>query len=344
MSLYKIFLLSIFTIILSFITIKNHNFVLTFLDNDFNKPQAFHKTPRPRIGGVIIYFLSLFCILFFIQFNSFLFGIISLGTLFFLLGFLEDIKIKISPTLRLILMIIFSYIIIYYLDIKILNTQFVFLNNFISSNKILSSLFVCLCLVFIINGCNLIDGFNGLLLIHFLIISTVLLFIDNSNDSFVKEYLIFLITINIILLFFNFPKAQIFLGDAGAYFLGINLSLIVIEISNQNNDIPPFFFTGLLFYLFFEVFFSFFRKSIFLKISPFAPDKKHLHMLVFKFLNKNNNFDKSNYLTSITINFFYLILIIPLILNYKNQIFCILYFFSIIFIYLLFYLKLYFRK
>jgi UDP-N-acetylmuramyl pentapeptide phosphotransferase/UDP-N-acetylglucosamine-1-phosphate transferase len=241
-------------------------------------------------------------------------------------------------------MIIFSYIIIYYLDIKILNTQFLFLNNFISSNKILSSLFVCLCLVFIINGCNLIDGFNGLLLIHFLIISTVLLFIDNSNDSFVKEYLIFLIIINIILLFFNFPKAQIFLGDAGAYFLGVNLSLIVIEISNQNNDIPPFFFAVLLFYLFFEVFFSFFRKSIFLKISPFEPDKKHLHMLVFKFLNKNSNFDKSNYLTSITINFFYLILIIPLLLNYKNQLFCILYFFLILFIYLLFYRKLYLRK
>ena len=160
MSLYKFFLLSIFTIILSFIFKKNHNFVLKFLDNDLNKPQAFHKTPRPRIGGVIIYFLSLFCIFFFIQFNSFLIGIISLGTLFFLIGFFEDIKIKISPTLRLILMIIFSYIIIYYLDIKILNTQFLFLNNFISSNKILSSLFVCLCLVFIINGCNFIDGFN----------------------------------------------------------------------------------------------------------------------------------------------------------------------------------------
>jgi UDP-GlcNAc:undecaprenyl-phosphate/decaprenyl-phosphate GlcNAc-1-phosphate transferase len=256
MSLYKIFLLSIFTIILSFIFKKNHNFVLKFLDNDLNKPQAFHKTPRPRIGGVIIYFLSLFCIFFFIQFNSFLIGIISLGTLFFLIGFFEDIKIKISPTLRLILMIIFSYIIIYYLDIKILNTQFLFLNNFISSNKILSSLFVCLCLVFIINGCNLIDGFNGLLLIHFLIISTVLLFIDNSNDSFVKEYLIFLITINIILLFFNFPKAQIFLGDAGAYFLGINLSLIVIEISNQNNDIPPFFFAVLLFFFLFDLNYS----------------------------------------------------------------------------------------
>ena len=267
-----------------------------------------------------------------------------MGTLFILIGFFEDIKIKISPTLRLILMIIFSYIIIYYLNIKILNTQFLFLNNFISSNKIISSLFVCLCLVFIINGCNLIDGFNGLLLIHFLIISTVLLFIDNSNGSFVKEYLIFLITITIILLFFNFPKAQLFLGDAGAYFLGINLSLIVIEISNQNNHIPPFFFAGLLFYLFFEVFFSFFRKSIFLKTSPLEPDKKHLHMLVFKFFNKNNNFDKSNYLTSITINIFYLILITPLIINYKNQLFCKLYFFLIIFIYLLFYRKLYLRK
>jgi len=189
-----------------------------------------------------------------------------------------------------------------------------------------------------------VDGFNGLLLIHFLIISLVLMFIDNSHDSSVHEYLRFLVIINFLILFFNFPKAQIFLGDGGAYFLGINLSLIIIIISNLNNYIPPFFFACLLFYLFFEVLFSFVRKFIVNNGSPLNPDKKHLHMLVFKFLNENSNFDKSNYLTSITINFFYLILIIPLLLNYKNQLFCILYFFLIIFIYLLFYRKLYLRK
>jgi UDP-N-acetylmuramyl pentapeptide phosphotransferase/UDP-N-acetylglucosamine-1-phosphate transferase len=345
MFLYKIFFLSLLTIVITFIFIKNHNFFLRFTDNELNKPQAFHRVPTLRIGGLILYLLSLFCVFFYIDFNIFLFSIITLGSLFFLIGFFEDIKFKISPITRLILMMIFSYIIIYYLNIKILNTQFIFLNNFISSNRLISSAFVCLCLLFIVNGCNLVDGFNGLLLIHFLIISLVLLFIDKSSDNFMQEYLKFLIIINISILFFNFPKAQIFLGDGGAYYLGVNLSLIVIKISNLNNDISPFFFAGLLFYLFFEVLFSFFRKFIFNRSSPLNPDNNHLHMLVFKhFYKKNNNLDKSNYLTSIIINFIYLIFIIPLILNYKNQLFCTAYFIFLIFVYLYFYRKFYFKK
>ena len=345
MFLYKIFLLSIFTLIVTFIFIKNHNIFLRFADNELSKPQAFHKVPTLRIGGLIIYILSLFCVIFFFKFDFFLFSIIALGSLFFLIGFFEDIKFKISPILRLILMIIFSFTIIYYLNIKILNVQFIFLDDFISSNRLISSAFVCLCVLFIVNGCNLVDGFNGLLLIHFLIISLILLFVDNSHDSLVQEYLIFLVIINILILFFNFPKAQIFLGDGGAYFLGTNLSLIIIRISNLNTDIPPFFFVCLLFYLFFEVFFSFFRKFILNNNSPLNPDKKHLHMLVFRFLHKNNNnLDKSNYLTSIIINFTYLIFIIPLILNYKNELFCKLYFIFLIFIYLFFYRKLYFKN
>jgi|688.fasta_scaffold299538_1 UDP-GlcNAc:undecaprenyl-phosphate GlcNAc-1-phosphate transferase len=345
MYLYKIFLLFSLTIFITFLFIKNHNFFLRFIDNDFNKPQAFHKTPILRIGGLIIYLLSLFVIFFFIKFNIFLFTIFTLGSLFFLIGFTEDLKYKMPPIFRLILMLIFSYLIVYYLNIEILNTQFNFLNNFISNNKFASSVFVCLCILFIVNGCNLIDGFNGLLLIHFLIITLILLFIDDSNDSSLREYLKFLIIINSIILFFNFPKAKIFLGDGGAYYLGINLSLIIIKVSNSNTDISPFFFASLLFYLFFEVFFSFFRKSILNRRSPLHPDKCHLHMLIFKSVfKKNNNLEKSNYLTSIIINSAYLIFIIPLILNYKNYFFCKMYFIFLIFFYFIFYKKFYLKN
>lgn len=81
-------------------------------------------------------------------------------------------------------------------------------------------MFVCLCLVFISNGCNFIDGFNGLLLIHIIIILSVLYFINynNNNNDLLKYLITFLILILISLLFYNFPKAKIFLGDSGAYF------------------------------------------------------------------------------------------------------------------------------
>ena len=122
---------------------------------------------------------------------------------------------------------------------------------------------------------------------------------------------------------FNFPKGKIFLGDGGAYLLGVFISISVIETSIANPSISPFYFCILLFYLFFEVFFSFFRKLIREKKSPMLPDKKHLHMLLYKILLKKNNSKlKSNYSVSIIINLIYFILLIPAILMMKDGIFC----------------------
>jgi UDP-N-acetylmuramyl pentapeptide phosphotransferase/UDP-N-acetylglucosamine-1-phosphate transferase len=236
-------------------------------------------------------------------------------------------------------MLIISFFLIYFFDIKIIRTQLFVLDYFINSHEIISAIFICLCLVFICNGCNFIDGFNGLLIIHSIIILSILYFINyqNSNADFVKYLIIFLLVSSVSVLFYNFPKAKIFLGDSGAYFLGVIISLIIIELSNINQIISPFFFAGILFYIFFEVFFSFFRK-IFLNLSPLKPDNNHLHMLLFKWIfYKIKNREKANYLTGAFINIFYFIMILPLLFNYKNMTFCKIYFFVLINIYLLLY-------
>tara|TARA_B110000438_G_C15448913_1_gene493747 strand:- start:200 stop:664 length:465 start_codon:yes stop_codon:yes gene_type:complete len=113
-------------------------------------------------------------------------------------------------------------------------------------------------------------------------------------------------------LIFNFPKAKIFLGDSGSYLIGTFIALCTIETSIANPEISPFYFCILLFYLFFEVFFSFFRKIFVQKRSPVKPDDKHLHMLIYKMiLKKNKNKLKSNYSTSLIINLIYLIILMP---------------------------------
>ena len=43
-------------------------------------------------------------------------------------------------------------------------------------------MFVLLCFLFVINGANLIDGFNGLLTINFLIINLILTYININNE------------------------------------------------------------------------------------------------------------------------------------------------------------------
>jgi len=345
MVLDKYFLLFfILAIFLNILLIKNSNcfFFKNFIDNHYNKPQAFHKNPIPRTGGVVILFLSFSYLIFFFKINVFIISLIILGFVFFLIGFVEDMKKKIDPIIRLLLMIFFCFFVVYLLDIKILNTQFNFLNNFLKNNNFLSSLFVCLCIVFIINGSNLIDGFNGLLIFHFLIILSVLLILNIYffYDMTLVNIIVLLFILSSAFLIFNFPTSKIFLGDGGAYLIGTFLSLITIKMSNLNNDIPPFFFASLLFYLFFEVFFSFFRKIFLVKQSPIKPDKLHLHMLIYRLIKRQYP-KQANFLTSLCINIFFIILIIPLFFFLEYKIFYKLYFFFLIFFYLFLYSILY---
>jgi UDP-GlcNAc:undecaprenyl-phosphate GlcNAc-1-phosphate transferase len=311
-----------------------------FNDSDFVKPQSFHLSSVPRFGGLVIILLSLFYLFFFQKFNIFSYSIISLGLLYSALGFFSDVKINIKPEIRLLFMFLIGFFIIYLLEIKVSYVQFEFLDNLIKSNKIFSSLFVCLCLIFVINGCNFIDGFNGLLIGQYLIILSILYLIiyKIGNIDYLVNFIFLSIIIGVSFLIFNFPFGKIFLGDSGSYFLGTILSLIVIEINKLNLNISPFFFACLLFYIFFEVIFSFLRKTFIRRTSPLNPDRQHLHMLFFKFINQRiNNLQKSNYLTGLLVNFLFFLIISPSILFYNNGFFCKIYFIILIFIYLITY-------
>ena len=338
--------LSIFTLITFFIflMISKYSYKIkngALLDKDFSKPQAFHQHAISRSGGIAgIISLNIFFIIYFLLYSKILYEYIFISNLMFLIGFLDDIQIKVSPTKRLLLMIIFLFFSIHFVHIKITNIDIPFLINFLKID-IFSSIFVLLCFLFIINGANLIDGFNGLLTINLLIINSFLLYINISNGN--NEFSIVLIAQIIILLsflLFNFPSAKIFLGDSGSYLMGSLVALNTIITNNINQNYSSFFFCTLLFYLFFEVFFSFLRKVVQQK-SPVQPDNKHLHMIVYKKISSIFGKDKGNYMNSIVINFVYFIVILPVFYFAKDPVISRYWFFSLLVIYLLIYLRLY---
>ena len=221
-------------------------------------------------------------------------------------------------------MILFLIFLILYNNFYIEKTGIEFLDLLFNNSKIFSLIFIILCFLFVINGANLIDGYNGLLGWHSLVILLNLFLINYLNEiSNLANFLFFGILTLIIFLKYNFPKAKVFLGDGGSYFLGAFIAISVVKTSILNPSISPFYFCILLFYLFFEVFFSFFRKLIKERRSPIYPDEKHLHMLLYKLLlKKNNNKLKSNYFVAIIINIIYLILLTPAILMMDDGLFC----------------------
>ena len=311
------------------------------LDKDFYKPQAFHDTPVTRSGGVAaIISLSVFFVIYYSLYSKILYDYILVSYSMFFVGFLDDLKINIKPFKRLIIMVIILFLIIYILPIKIFNIDIPFLIPLMSSH-IISSVFVLLCFLFIINGSNLIDGFNGLLSINLIIINIILTYINLNNGNL--EFAVLLISQIIVLLtflLFNFPNAKIFLGDSGAYLFGALTSLNTIITNNLNPKISSFFFCTLLFYLFFEVFFSFFRKLKQRK-SPIYPDDKHLHMLSFNKISIIYGKNKGNYLNSIFINLLYLVLIIPGLYLFNDPQLSRYWFFILLLIYLIIYSRLY---
>ncbi len=311
------------------------------LDEDFLKPQAFHDYPITRSGGVAtIISLSIFFIIYYLLYSKILYDYIFVSYSMFLVGFLDDLKINIKPLIRLIVMVLLLFLFIYILSIKIFYIDIPFLIT-LMSNNIFSSVFLLICFLFVINGANLIDGFNGLLAINLIIINITLTYINMNNGNL--EFSILLISQIIILLsflLFNFPSAKIFLGDSGAYIFGALTSLNTVITNNLNPKISSFFFCTLLFYLFFEVFFSFFRKLI-QKKSPIYPDDKHLHMLSFYQISKIYGRNKANFLNSIFINLLYFILIIPGLFFLNDPQFSRYWFFILLLIYLIIYSRLY---
>jgi len=334
---------SLISFFITFLASKYSKFFFSgsLLDKDFSKPQAFHKKPIARIGGfVILSLFILFILFYFLVFDIFLSDYFTITLLLFLLGFLDDLKIRINPNMRLVLMLIILLACINIFSIQITKSGLEFLNLWLENN-IFQICFVLLCFLFVINGANLVDGFNGLLAIHFLLINSIFLVINlvNQNQDISIILIVQIIAVFSFLLF-NFPKAKIFLGDSGSYLLGSLIVLNTIKTYELNTTLTPFFFAGILFYLFYEVFFSFIRKVI-LKISPLKPDKRHLHMLLYNWLSSSKKIKNSNYLTSLLINSSYLSFLLPFFYFKDNGLISRYWFFSLIALYTVIYFRLY---
>ena len=151
------------------------------MDQDFDKPQAFHREAVPRSGGLATMIsLIFFIVIYYLLFGRFLNDYLFLPIALFVIGFLEDINFKTNPNVRLFLMIMILSLSIVFLSINIDNMDVPFLKGWFQ-NRFFESLFILLCFLFIINGANLIDGFNGLLTIHLIIINFILLLININN-------------------------------------------------------------------------------------------------------------------------------------------------------------------
>ena len=282
MEIFFIYLPFIFlSVFLNYLVIRFKDF-FSRIGNEIDTIQRIHHQYTPPLGGVII-FLVFYLYLRTFNSNSFFLhlSIFLPGLLIIIVSVIEDLFAIIKPSLRFITLFFSSFIFIYFYQeqLPILDVPYIsiFFNKFVW----IEMLFYSLGLTALANGFNMIDGMNGLAgfngLSILIGIASVLL-INNQFDLFSKEIIMLMILL-MIFLFFNFPFGKIFLGDAGAYWIGWFLGVMIIYMYS-NNDLNTWGAVLLIFYPLFEVIFSTLRKLIQNK-NPLLPDAKHLHLKLY---------------------------------------------------------------
>ena len=300
MELIKLFVLLIIILSINF-TFKSKNFLLSYTGLKHQIYIQRHKVPLS--GGLIllIYFL--------LNHNDQNIILIFYIFLFFLIGLIGDLNLFKNATLRLMIQVVLIVFFTLSLNISIIDLRIGFLNG-ILDNFYFNIFFVSFCFLVLINGSNFIDGCNGLAIGYYLIIY-IFLFYLTKNQIIISEINLFLSLIFclFILLIFNLLN-RLFLGDNGIYIISIITGYLLIEISNLNKYISPYYIMNLLWYPAFEILFSMFRK-IRSNFSPMEPDTNHLHQLLFFWYNCKFKFSQTinNSLVGITINSYNLVLI-----------------------------------
>ena len=279
------------TLLFSFLLWLQNKYLRTPLRNT---AQTYHKKPTSRLGGVAIA-SALFIDAFFLSENLAeneiyrLIVICSMPT--FIAGLLDDLFFNIKPWQRLILMLPSPILLFYFAGLRVTNLNLGFLDDFLNY-EIFALIFMIFALVGMSNAFNIIDGFNGLLLGYIITLALSIFFYGSFNDQFfISKFIYALFYSCLAVLIVNSPWGKIFLGDAGAYMLGILVPTALI-FYYKINSLSPWFVMAMLIYPATEVFVSAIRKIIYRNMSAMEPDGLHLHMLIYKRVSKKFGFRK----------------------------------------------------
>ena len=143
-------------------------------------------------------------------------------------------------------------------------------------------LFTVFAVTGVTHAINVIDGLNGLAGVTSLLAAIGLAIVAGAvGDSFVFSVACVLAASVLGFLLVNYPSGRIFLGDGGAYLVGLLLAELSVLLVQRNSEVSPWFPLMLLAYPIWETLFSMYRRKSRGRSTADA-DALHLHTLVFR--------------------------------------------------------------
>ena len=255
--------------------------------------QRIHIKETPRLGGFIIVFsLWLYSLLTpLIEIKPILHLMLISLLPCLLVAFREDLFHDMKPRIRLISLLISAvlFLFLYKGPFPLIEIPYV---GEITLPPLALFVLYSFAMLGIANGMNLIDGVNALSASTALSILGSILFLAHHEKDSVMLAVTFIIMLNcFIFLLFNYPWGRIFLGDLGAYCLGIISSMLVIIFYARHPNLPSLGAVLILIYPATEVIFSLVRRLL-NGTSPYHPDKEHMHLKIFQFFRAEPTFKR----------------------------------------------------
>jgi UDP-N-acetylmuramyl pentapeptide phosphotransferase/UDP-N-acetylglucosamine-1-phosphate transferase len=295
--------------------------------------QRIHHDEIPRLGGLVV--ISCSAGYAYLQSNDETLKLMLLALLpVIIFSLKEDLFHNVKPMLRLSALFLTSLTFIYLyrgpwpvIDLPILQGAL--------STTLGIYMFYPVAIASISNGMNLIDGVNGLCAATTASILGSLLFL--SHATFDTTYMMTIIALMLLLgifLIFNYPYGKIFLGDLGAYCLGVLSSILTIVFYAKHPELPTWGAVLIMIYPATEIIFSVIRRTI-RGVSLHKPDTEHLHMRLFIFLRSQPPIKKlANAMVTpaLTLVWIFPLIVLPWVYKETALIFLAIFFFSIIYI------------
>lgn len=288
------------------------------LDDTWHEPQKLHRGAVPRIGGIAIaagLLAGAATLTLAPEADAGLFWVLLLCLVpGFAWGLHEDLSKRGAVLARLALTGMTPVLAYVLLDARLTEVALPLLDDLLAIHA-LSFLFTVFAVTGIAHAINVVDGLNGLAgMTALLAAAGIALVAWTVGDAELAGAAAVLGATVAGFLLVNYPRGRLFLGDGGAYLVGLMLALLAVMLVHRNPEVSPWFPLVLLAYPVWETLFSAWRRRRRGR-SPGHADALHLHSLVYRRMVRRTDAVARNSLASLIMWFWpFLCLALALVL------------------------------
>ena len=255
-------------------------------DHDLFGPQKMHANAVPRVGGLGLAagIVAGAATLTEVQPNLWravtLLCLCAVPTL--LTGLAEDLTKAVKPRWRLLAPALSALLGAFLLKAILVRTGW----NWFDTSLIYPGIALVLTMFTssgVVNSFNIIDGMNGLASMCSALMMAALAYVAlRVNDTLVGGLALATLGASLGFFVWNYPRGLIFLGDGGAYLLGLVVFELGLMLVYRDAAVSPLAPVMVVAYPVFETLFTMYRRKVLRGRPVSMPDGIHLHTLIYR--------------------------------------------------------------